>query len=95
VSRGDGNRFDRRTNAELNTAIAPEQRRLLKRFLGQSLRGAETRQRNFVVPAGLTWETLEIYAQIARRTIAAGRDVLGVQQLRLELIERALHSLEP
>ena len=67
----------------------------MKRFLGQSVEGAEARLRDFGVPSGLTRDTLETYAEIARRTVIAGRDVLGVQQLRLELIERALRSPEP
>ncbi|MGH2350496.1 MAG: hypothetical protein ACRDI2_00170 [Chloroflexota bacterium] len=43
-------------------------------------------------PLGLTRDALEVYDEIARRAIAAGRDNLGVQALRREIIARLLAS---
>lgn len=78
---------------DLNQLIGDEQRGLLKRFLGQGLKGAQNRAADFQLPEGLTRDTLNISKEIAQRAINAGADSTGVQAERLKLIERALGEL--
>ena len=70
--------------------ISPEQTRLLYQFFGNGPEGAINRMNNFYIPRGLTRETLEKYAEIARRTINANKDTRGTQAERLKLVEKAL-----
>lgn len=63
---------------------------MLEEFFGAGIRGANHRLENFVVPKDLTAESLEAYAEIARRTIDEKLDKKGVQTLRLQLVEQAL-----
>jgi hypothetical protein len=86
-------RFQGRSRREIAQDIGPEQVRLLRQFLGSGVGGARAAADNFRIPAGLTRETLEAYHEIARRTIKAGQDYLGVQRLRLALIEKALPTM--
>ena len=71
-----------------------EQLQLIQQFFGRSNPGAAARAANFEIPAGLTRESLEAYAEVATRAIAAGKDKLGVQAERLDLINRALDMLK-
>lgn len=71
-----------------------EQVELLRGFFGQGKPGAAYRLNNFVVPTGLTIQSLAEHGEIARRYIEAGKDQLGVQELRLELIGRAMREFE-
>lgn len=73
--------------------ITKEDTKLLGQFFGQGKRGALKELKEFYIPAGLTRETLERYAEIARRAINAGQDKSGVQADRLALIERALNEV--
>lgn len=75
-------------------AFTVEQVERLRRFFGRGIAGAEFRRRHWAIPDGLTAEALREYGRIAREVIAAGKDRLGVQQRRLELVERALEELE-
>jgi RHS repeat-associated protein len=68
----------------LNRLIGPFQRQLLRQFF-QS-RGAS-------LPEGLSRESLKLYAEIAKRAIAEGKDVLGVQAERLKWITEALKRM--
>jgi hypothetical protein len=88
----DGNRFVGLSYGTLIQMMGDSQRVLLRRWFGRSVEGARTSAGRVTVPIDLTRETLLIYAEIARRAIAAGRDSLGVQKLRLELIERVLKA---
>lgn len=69
------------TNA-LNQAIGASQRKLLTQIFetGDS-------------PEGLSQRTLQIYKDIAQRAIAAGKDNVGVQAVRLKIIDEALKVL--
>jgi RHS repeat-associated protein len=63
----------------LNKIIGGPQRELLKEFF-------ETGK----APEGLSQRTLQIYKQIAQRAISAGKDQLGVQAQRIQMISNAL-----
>jgi hypothetical protein len=85
--------FRRLTNAEINRArIGPDQRRLLRAWLGVG-RGGASSEDAAQIPIGLTADTLRAYPEIARRLIAAGNDPLGTQAERMKLIEGALDAL--
>jgi RHS repeat-associated protein len=84
-------RYKNLSNEELNELIGDQQRQLLREFFGKSVKGARGRMENFHVPEGLARQTLEIYREVANRAIAQGIDGLGVQRLRLQLIERAIN----
>jgi hypothetical protein len=56
--------------------------------------GALARLQNFHVPEGLARDTLERYAELARRAIASNNDSLGVQELRRQLTLKALEALD-
>jgi RHS repeat-associated protein len=68
--------------------------RLLSEFFGNSVEGAWSRALYFQIPENLTTVTLQQYAIVAQRAIDAGKDTLGVQQLRLDLIQRALEIMK-
>lgn len=91
---GEGLNFAGQTNRELNLLIGDEQRDLIREFLGVGLKGTNIRAANFAIPAGLTRQSLQIYAEIARRAIAEGIDKAGVQAARLALIQQALDLLQ-
>lgn len=74
--------------------ISREQRDLPEEFFGTGIQGAKNRLENFVVPKNLKAESLEVYAEIARRTIAEKLDKRGVQVLRLQLVEKALTKIK-
>jgi hypothetical protein len=74
--------------------ISPQQTRLLSKLFGNGPEGARARLKNFEIPKGLTRETLEKYAEIARRTINAGKDNRGTQAERLKVVEKALKELK-
>ena len=80
------------TPKALNELIGLEQRNILKEFLLVGVKGARIRAANFVIPHGLSRETLEIYGELARRALAA--DSTGVQAERLGLIKRALEQIK-
>jgi hypothetical protein len=63
----------------LNKIIGGPQRELLKEFF-----------KTGKVPEGLSQRTLQIYKQVAQRAITAGKDQLGVQAQRLQMISNAL-----
>jgi hypothetical protein len=63
----------------LNKIIGGPQRELLKEFF-------ETGK----APEGLSQRTLQIYKDIAQRAVAAGKDQLGVQAQRIQMISNAL-----
>lgn len=67
---------------------------MLEKFFGRGVEGAKERSANFYVPSGLTRESLEAYGEIASRTIAEKLDKSGVQELRLQLVEKALREVE-
>lgn len=82
------------SQSDIANRIEPSQRELLREFFGRSLQGARHREENFTIPVGLKRLTLEQYYEIARRTIRAGKDIQGVQRIRLRLAERALGQLD-
>jgi hypothetical protein len=82
-------RFIGLSNGEINQTIASEQRVLLRKWFG---RGPAGRGRSEEAPSGLTRETLEAYHEIARRTIAEGKDPMGTQQMRLKRIDEELEA---
>ncbi len=89
------NKFANLTRGEIaRKFISPERRNLFEEFFGRGLQGAKNRSKNFIVPKTLTAESLEAYAEIARRTIEEKLDKKGVQALRLQLVEKALAELE-
>ena len=87
-------RFAGLTNGQISRGIASWQRDCLKEFFGSGVEGAEATLRNFKIPEGMARETLERYHEIARRQIKRGLDPLGVQRLRLRLVERALREMD-
>ncbi len=94
VGAGEAGQLATLTNSQIaQQIIGAEQTALLRTFFGTSLRGAAARAAAFELPAGLTRASLLAYAELARRAIAAGKDTLGVQAVRLQLIERALRLL--
>jgi hypothetical protein len=70
--------------------IEPRQTKLLSEFFGNGPQGARNRMNDFYIPQGLTRETLQKYAEIAKRAINAGKDTRGTLAERLKLVERAL-----
>jgi RHS repeat-associated protein len=66
-------------NRAINQMIGDGQRELLKEFF-------ETGK----APEGLTDKSLQLYKEVAQRAIAAGKDQLGVQAQRLQMITSAL-----
>jgi hypothetical protein len=66
-------------NQTINRIIGAGQRELLKDFF-----------RTGKLPEGLTRRTLQLYKEVAKRAIAAGKNGLGVQALRLKMIAKAL-----
>jgi hypothetical protein len=86
-------RFQSLTRGEIAKCIGPDQVHLLRQFFGTGLAGAQVASQQFQVPAALKRESLEAYHEIARRVIMAGQDGLGVQRLRLRLVERALELM--
>jgi len=80
------------SNYQINQSIGPQQRELLRQWMGQGVDGAREAMRR-PLPKGLTVDTLQAYHEIARRQIEAGLDTAGTQAARLELIEQALWAL--
>jgi hypothetical protein len=60
--------------------IGAAQRELLKDFF-----------KSGKLPEGLSQRTLQLYKTVAQRAIAAGKDQLGVQAQRLQMINNVLH----
>lgn len=89
---GGSDRFAGQSNDALNRQIGDTQRVLLRRLFGRSVKGARASMERLVIPDGLTDETLQIYAELARRAIVAGKDTLGVQAMRLQVIEAILKA---
>jgi hypothetical protein len=85
-------RFVGQSRGEIAQTIGVQQTRLLRQFFGSGVRGAQAADEHFKVPPGLMRESLEAYHEIARRTIESGQDQLGVQRIRLRLVERALRE---
>jgi RHS repeat-associated protein len=83
------------SSGALNDAIGPTQRILLREFLGDSMKGAQSALQNPEAPEGLTPRSLEIYKEIARRVIARGPGAPGyaVQAARLAAIEKVLEKM--
>ena len=46
------------------------------------------------IPKEISARTLKLYKEIAERAIAEGKDALGVQAQRLEIIAKALRSIQ-
>jgi hypothetical protein len=90
----DRRQFDGQTEGEINRSINPVQRRSLREFFGQGIHGALDRQQHFKLPTDLTRDVLVKYGEIALRVIESGRDLHGVQTLRLELIRQALRAMQ-
>jgi hypothetical protein len=69
---------------------------LLKEFLGNNKAGALSRASDFKLPQGIAKETLEIYKEVATRVVQRGPGAPGfeLQQLRLQLVEKALAALK-
>ena len=66
----------------LNKIIGGPQRELLKELKEFFETGK--------APEGLSQRTLQIYKDIAQRAVAAGKDQLGVQAGRIQMIANAL-----
>ena len=79
---GVGTGLDAFSSQALNQLISAAERQLLRDFF-----------KTKVLPKALSPRALRIYAEIAKRAIAAGKDGLGVQAARLALIEEALRKL--
>ncbi|HVX90155.1 MAG TPA: hypothetical protein VHC20_00690 [Candidatus Paceibacterota bacterium] len=88
--------YFRYTPGQLNQLIGGAQRELLKDLFGQGEQGALSRLSNLRIPEGLSRETLEIYKEAAVRVVQRGPGALGyaVQQLRLQIVEKALSLLK-
>ena len=84
---------ERELAAQAAKALSKEQRDLLKEFLGDAMKGVQSRGANFEIPPGLTRETLETYKSVAEAAISAGKDAGGVQAERLILVNRALAQI--
>ncbi len=67
------------TNQAINRMIGASQRELLKDFFMSGK-----------LPEGLSKRTLQLYKEVAQRAIAAGKDQLGVQAQRLQMINNAI-----
>jgi hypothetical protein len=46
------------------------------------------------IPKDISAQTLKLYKELAERAIAEGKDALGVQAQRLEIIAKALRSIK-
>lgn len=79
---------------QLNMMIHGTQQQLLRQLFGRGVQGAQEALAMGRLPAGLTRESLLVYAEIARRAIEQGKDSGGVQALRLEIIKKALEKLK-
>ena len=66
-------------NQAINRMIGASQRELLKDFF-----------KSGQLPKGLSQQTLRLYKEVAQRAIAAGKDQLGVQAQRLQMIINAI-----
>jgi hypothetical protein len=62
--------------------------------VAHKLRGKLKDLEHFKIPQELTRQSLERYAEIARRAVESGNDKSGVQADRLALIEKALKVLK-
>ncbi len=58
------------------------------------MQGAQRALQSGEVPAGLTRQSLLVYKELAQRAIERGADKLGVQAVRLKIIEEALKKLK-
>jgi RHS repeat-associated protein len=67
------------SNQAINRMIGATQRELLKDFF-----------KSGKLPEGLSQRTLQLYKEVAQRAIAAGKDQLGVQAQRLQMITNAM-----
>ena len=76
---GEAGTYGIESTNTLNQIIGGPQRELLKEFF-------ETGK----APEGLSQRTLQIYKDIAQRAVAAGKDQLGVQAQRIQMISNAL-----
>jgi hypothetical protein len=85
------------TRGQLGRMISESQRTALKKLFGTGPEGARKSLASLRaggrLPEGLTRKTLEIYREVARKTIADGDDLIGTQAERLKLIEEALGLL--
>lgn len=52
--------------------------------------GATSLPQNIAVTPGISADLLQVYRDVAEEAIAAGKDTLGVQAARIDLINRAL-----
>lgn len=88
--------YFRYTPGQLNQLIGGAQKELLKDLFGQGQQGALSRLSNLRLPEGLTRETLEIYKEAAVRVLQRGPGAPGfeVQQLRLQIVEKAISILK-
>lgn len=88
--------YFRYTTGELKQLIGGAQRELLQQLLGHGEQGALSRLSNLDIPQGLTKETLETYKEAAVRVVQRGPGAPGfqVQQLRLQIVEKALSLLK-
>lgn len=73
--------------------FTPKETEALCRFFGTSVEGAKAALQNFQMTQGITRDLLLRYKTIAEIAIEKGKDGLGVQALRLQLIQRALAEL--
>ncbi len=64
----------------INRMIGNSQRELIREFF-----------KSGKLPEGLSQQSLKLYAELANRAIAAGKDGLGVQAQRLAQINSVLH----
>jgi hypothetical protein len=89
--RGQQGRFSQLTRSQLSKLISPEQRSRLGDWLGDSIEGATEALKGPIDPGSkISTNTLQVYRALAQRSIAAGKDNLSVQSLRLKVINRAL-----
>ena len=74
--------------------FSPTENAGLRELFGKGPEGADdTLQRDRIErPQGVTDETLVRYREIAKGTIAKGRDTLGAQEKRLRIIDRLLSA---
>jgi len=71
--------------------IGPQQVQLLRRLFDSRIKGLA---RKPSIPEGLTRKAVEQYAEIAKRTIAAGKDPSGEQAVRLKICEELLRIMK-
>jgi hypothetical protein len=90
--RTQNDRLSQLTRNQLNKLMGSSQRGLIGKWFGNSVAGAQKALEGPADPGSeISNETLQIYRQLALRSIAVGKDTLGVQALRLRLVERALN----